>query len=243
MDVPLTKDVEVLDKLNEDNLIAAYAIYDIMAETCDSFLLISTTVEPLRKHKIATFVNVADPDWEEEIDVSILENELGKKLEPKVGGLFQFISKEEEKIVSINETYYNKTAQQRFGNIADYITFYIELLNHSRNNSDDATINYALIEGAYALCNFCDETNFKHSPLCENGLTETKNKVTKKVSEIKKVMFRKKQDEKSFLDLSTKTLDCLEEVSTYFFDKTDQFEQSKQIINKKSKPQKKSMIA
>lgn len=219
----LSEDFEVLKKVSEDNLVAAFAMSDVVEENHSSFMVIQTFDDPQTKHKMVTLVSITDPDWEEQIDLNDVNVYNDGKISFEVGGLYQFYKDEKEKTVSICESYYNKTVQQRFENIYDYITFYLELESYKITEYDDVAITSALIQGAYSLCQVCDEMKFKDSPMCENGKTEIKNMVDKNVEQIKQVMFREEHGPTFFYDLSIKTLDCLENVNNYYHGDEEEF--------------------
>ena len=219
----LSEDFEILKKISEDNLVAAFAMSDVVDEDHSSFMVIQTFDDPQTSHKKVTLVSVTDPDWEEQIDLNDVNVSNDGKITFEVGGIYQFYKDEKAKTVSICESFFNKTAQQRFENIYDYITFYLELEHYKRDEQDEVKITSAVIQGSYCLCQVCDEISFKHSPMCENGKTQVKNSVDENIEKLKQIMFREEHGPTYFYDLSIKALDCLEDVYNYYHGEEEKF--------------------
>lgn len=228
----IAEDMDVLKKVSEDNLVAAFAMSDVVEEDHSSFMVIQTYDAPQTQHKMVTFVSITDPDWEEQLDLNDINVSNKAEMFFEVGGLYQFYKDEKEKTVSICESYYNKTIQQRFENVYDYITFYLELENHKRCEQDEINITSAVIQGAYCLCQVCDEMKFKDSPMCENGKTEAKNIVDKSIEQLKQIMFREEHGPTYFYDLSIKVLDCLENVNNYYHGEDEKFVDASSVDEK-----------
>lgn len=230
----IAEDMDILKHVSEDNLVAAFAMSDVVEKDHSSFMVIQTFDDPQSKHKMVTFVSLTDPDWEEQLDVNDINVTNESDMSFAVGGLFQFYKDEAEKTVSVCESFYNKTVRQRFENIYDYITFYFELENCKRDERDEIEITSAIIQGAYCLCQVCDEMKFTDSPMCENGKTEAKNLVDKNVEQLKQVMFREEHGPTYFYDLSIKVIDCLENVNNYYHGDKEKFVDASNVDEKMS---------
>ena len=214
-DWELMQDAKILSKISEDNIVASMAFEDA-TENSSSFMVIHTFVDKESQRRKATLVSLTDPDWEEEIDVDELSEINNEKMVFNIGGLYQFTIDENDETVYISESYYNKTEKQRFENVQDYIKFFLDLDCYKQTEEDAMGINAGLIQGVYCLCQICNNMDFKKSPMAKNGKTVAKNLIDNDVKDLKRIMFREKQDQRFFYDLSIKTVDCLENVNNYY---------------------------
>ena len=223
-DWELIEDMDVLQGISEDNIIASLAISDLVEENQCSFIVSRTYINKKDKHKMATFLSITDPDWEEEIDLTEIEQDNEFMFPVEVGGLFQVVLNSEEKhSFSIYDTDFNSSQWDRFENIADYISFYAELDGHKQTEDDFTEIISGMIQGAYCLCQICSEMEFENSPITKNGKTKMKNLIDGNIKDIKKAMFTEKHEANFFYDLTIKTLDCMENVGNYFSGEKEKF--------------------
>ena len=237
-DWELIEDMDVLQGISEENVVASLVVSDLVEGDHRSFIVNRTYINKENNHKIASFVSISDPDWEEEFDLTEIEQDNDCMFPVEVGGLFQIFLNPEEQNISIADTLYNTSLKERFENIYDYIGFYVALDSYKQTEEDIDGLTAGMIQGAYCLCQICSEMEFEKSPMAENGKTEMKNLVDNNIKDIKKVMFREKHESTFFYDLTIKTIDCLENVDNYYSGEKEKFVDSSNVKiddNKKEK--------